>query len=263
MILSKRRAHHRKKPGPKKDSKPSRGPQVYGQLREPFASLQRMAAGEKLSDVELLEFFHSLNERGDELRALHREIYDMREGQQRQQREREREPRRSEWERITREVEQIADRLGHPVDDGIKQTVVALRAHQLETSASCEGHADQGAPFPWIEVSTAEPQGWRESPEAKKAWLEANLRQREQVLGLLEIFYRQRRTQFDSRLIPEPHGLFGAFRLVSLGAAQTPILSAAQIETQMRAFRKEMEDFTAFLTTRYLDDRSEESPPGR
>jgi len=56
-------------------------------------------------------------------------------------------------EGIRQEVENIGDRLGKPIDEGIKETVVMFKANELPTSDSCEGHIERGLPVPYVEVS--------------------------------------------------------------------------------------------------------------
>ena len=49
-------------------------------------------------------------------------------------------------------MEDIRDRLGMPIDPGIKELVVGLCCWKIETTGSCEGHQDRGLPYPWIGV---------------------------------------------------------------------------------------------------------------
>jgi len=56
-------------------------------------------------------------------------------------------------EEIRHDVESISDRLGKPIEEGIKETVVMFKANELPTSDSCEGHIERGLPVPYVEVS--------------------------------------------------------------------------------------------------------------
>ena len=56
-------------------------------------------------------------------------------------------------EKIRHDVESISDRLGKPIEEGIKETVVMFKANELPTSDSCEGHIERGLPVPYVEVS--------------------------------------------------------------------------------------------------------------
>ncbi len=65
------------------------------------------------------------------------------------------------WNSILSKVEQITDKLGKPVDEGIKETVAAFIASGFATDGSCEGHLDGGLPYPWIVIDNLS-QGLRE-----------------------------------------------------------------------------------------------------
>jgi hypothetical protein len=54
-------------------------------------------------------------------------------------------------------IDQLRDGLGMPVDEGIKSAVVAFRASGYTTTASCEGHADHGTLYPWIDFGVEKP----------------------------------------------------------------------------------------------------------
>jgi hypothetical protein len=56
-------------------------------------------------------------------------------------------------EEIRHEVENIGDRIGRPIDEGIRETVVMFKANELPTSDSCEGHIERGLPVSYVEVS--------------------------------------------------------------------------------------------------------------
>lgn len=49
-------------------------------------------------------------------------------------------------------VDHIVDGLGHPIDEQIKPLVIGLLMWGIRTTASCEGHAEEGRHFPWVEV---------------------------------------------------------------------------------------------------------------
>src|SRR2546426_6951982 len=56
------------------------------------------------------------------------------------------------WMKMEQEVGRIADKLGRPIDPGIRESVVALRVLGLTTDGSCEGHLDHGVRAPWIDI---------------------------------------------------------------------------------------------------------------
>ncbi len=63
-----------------------------------------------------------------------------------------RQEKQKRWDEIAARVETIGDKLGKGIDGGVKETVVAFRVLNFETSASCEGHLNRGVASPWIDV---------------------------------------------------------------------------------------------------------------
>lgn len=61
------------------------------------------------------------------------------------------------WDEIAAEVDQITDRLGKPIDPGIRETVIGLMASGFDTEQSCEGHLDHGIPAPWVDIGVKVP----------------------------------------------------------------------------------------------------------
>ncbi len=57
-----------------------------------------------------------------------------------------------EWDKVKSEIENTADAEGHGIDEGIKDTVIALNAFDITTGQSCEGHLDSGMSAPWVRI---------------------------------------------------------------------------------------------------------------
>ena len=161
----------------------------------------------------------------------------------------------AEWKRKRAEVDEIVDNLGKGIDGGIKDVVTALLVHNFSTSGSCEGHVNEkghGYPFPWIEVYTPAPEGWKENEEKKKEWAVENLRQQKRMMGDLDEFYKDRHPPIDMRLIFRQIGMFGGFRLQSMGAEVMVLLTLEEQKEKLRIYRQEMNDFAEFLKEKYL-----------
>jgi len=60
--------------------------------------------------------------------------------------------KQEKWNETLASVESIADRKGKPVDEGIKETVVAFLVNNIQTNNSCEGHLDWGRPYPFVDI---------------------------------------------------------------------------------------------------------------
>jgi hypothetical protein len=155
------------------------------------------------------------------------------------------------WERKQQEVNGIADRLGKGIDEGIKETIVALLMYRFSTTASCEGHLDRGCSYPWVEIETPAPKGWKRNKGKQREWRIANLKQRKKMMELLRKFYESRDTPFDAKLSFASLS-FGTFHILSMGAELTPLLSSRKRKQKLNLYRKEMRDFTVFLSERYL-----------
>lgn len=124
------------------------------------------------------------------------------------------------YNEVKKEVSQITDRLGTPIDKGIEKLVIALRMWDFPTDASCEGHQDLGAPYPWVQIYAPE--------QPEKAWIQANQHERHKLSRLLNEFYK---TEPDfQKFAYEDIGIFGAFRLVPNVPRKTKITEAKLLE---------------------------------
>ena len=72
---------------------------------------------------------------------------------------------------IKKGVDLIKDKLGKPVEEGIKELIIGLHYCGIETESSCEGHhKDRGLPYPWVKISDfseklAKVVGWQNRPK--------------------------------------------------------------------------------------------------
>lgn len=139
------------------------------------------------------------------------------------------------YNEVKQEVEQIRDGLGMPIDDGVKQVVIALRLWNFPTSASCEGHLDRGAPYPWVEIYAPD--------QEEKSWLRANRHQRNRLTKLLNEFYEA--TNSKCRFGYEDIGIYGGFRLIDEG-----VKSMKKSATSLERQRKDFDVFAEFLIDR-------------
>lgn len=61
--------------------------------------------------------------------------------------------RKDKWRAISLEIEKTADALGYGIDKNIKDLVIALNVHGINTTQSCEGHAEkENYSAPWIQI---------------------------------------------------------------------------------------------------------------
>lgn len=62
---------------------------------------------------------------------------------------------------IRAEIDRWRDPCGKKVDEGIKETLIALNAMGIHTTSSCEGHIDSGLPKPLIQIENPEVPIWQ------------------------------------------------------------------------------------------------------
>ncbi|KKP33008.1 MAG: hypothetical protein A2312_04535 [Candidatus Staskawiczbacteria bacterium RIFOXYB2_FULL_32_9] len=164
------------------------------------------------------------------------------------------------WEEKQREVDKIVDGLGEEIDKNIKDVVVAFVANGFSTSASCEGHIvsesekQRGELYPWIDICLPEPEGWQESEDKKEQWRAENLLQRQRLKNLLKEFYKDKQVTDDANLIFEDIGIFGRFRIRSLGGENMQSLNSERQKQLQKIYRKEMNDFAKFLKQKFMLD---------
>lgn len=161
------------------------------------------------------------------------------------------------WRELEQRVNELADKLGLGIDEGIKETVVALQAHGLETAQSCEGHDDRGQALPYVLVEAEEPDGWQNNEKLKRQWRAENERLAERLADLVEQWYTARAERGETvdpeaRLEPHPQGIFGAVRLEPRSQERMTRLSPERRVASAGPYREEMHHFSAFLHERFL-----------
>lgn len=163
------------------------------------------------------------------------------------------------WEQIAEEVDAITDVLGHSIEDGIKPAVIALQALEFPTSQSCEGHVrteegeeQQGNAYPWVEIYAPEPEGIESEEEKERVWRTANLKLQRRMIEYLAQFYESRKSDFDARMGFRNIGMFGGFRIQSIGGEIMEILSLKEQQEKRELYKSEMDKFTAFLKEQYF-----------
>ncbi len=169
----------------------------------------------------------------------------------------ERAAKEQEWQRLSEKADQVADRLGEPIDPGIKEIVVGLWAHGLTTGQSCEGHDDRAEALPWVSIEAPEPEGWQDNPELTKQWQKDNEQLASRFRETLDDWYRQRTADGEHipdelRLVEAPQGIYGAFRIES--GSQERISGLPKVERAKEAtpHREEMRRLTDYLKERFL-----------
>lgn len=188
----------------------------------------------------------------------------------------------TKWNEILAQVNELKDTLGHGIDDGIKETVVALNIYDFMTSQSCEGHTNDGEKAPWIDfkvqgVNEAIIEAEKVMEEADKAAAAGNPEEEvralykkahaaqdaaekplyEKALELvphLDDFYQGRQVPFDTRLIFRTGA--SRVRLINQGAMLQSARTAEIQAERLVAYQKEMKEFTEYLKNKYFQTLS-------
>ncbi len=183
--------------------------------------------------------------------------------------------RAQQWLEATEQFGRMTDALGTPLDEGIRETVIALNVLGVSTLASCYGHLDRGQASPWIEVGDPgarplarvamlklqraeqacargahEDERHARKAEAETAVLDVrrlHLVERAKLLHLLDGFYRQRLVAADRRLIITALDWMGSGRLESQGTDHQVVAPPEERASRLIEYQDEMRQFTAFL----------------
>lgn len=139
-------------------------------------------------------------------------------------------------------VDSITDRLGMPIDSGIKETVIVLRLLGFKTSQSCEGHSDRALPFPWVMIDCDE--------RSQSVTGAADIRMAE----YLEEFYQTHTAAKWARL--SMRHFKDGFRLASyIGRAAKKFRESGMLheyEVMQKNCQREMWHFTDFLKGKFF-----------
>lgn len=61
------------------------------------------------------------------------------------------------YETVRAEVDRMmTDKLGMPIDKGVRELVTALRMFGVRTTMSCHGHAHRRGSYPWVRVDSTD-----------------------------------------------------------------------------------------------------------
>lgn len=182
------------------------------------------------------------------------------------------------WNDAALMVEGFRDGLGLKVDEGIKETVVALIVSGFKTRQSCEGHLNRAIAAPWVDIQVegteelqsqvnqafndaeAAERAGKSNDELDELFSRANtlhkeaqrpmLKEASRVMELLNVFYSNRQVSNDRRLTINPFGSF--FRIESEGSFLQDIANDQTKNEKLQEYQEEMRTFTAFLKERYF-----------
>jgi hypothetical protein len=155
---------------------------------------------------------------------------------------------------IRAEIDSLTDRIGTPVDEGVKNLVVLLNAYGCRTSGSCEGHADRDYSLPYIDVGPETPRNYQvvgRNQDLKRRLESSADKMKSKVGELLGLFYEGRSVSDEAKLSIDayPTGLriqpAGTDRIESLGITE-------EKEHLFKLCQEEVQEFGKFLEKQFL-----------
>ncbi|MDZ7798954.1 MAG: hypothetical protein U5L76_05150 [Patescibacteria group bacterium] len=167
---------------------------------------------------------------------------------------------------IEKEVAEMEDNLGKEIDPGIRETLVSVKAHDLPTSQSCEGHNHRGEALPWIQIENPAPAGWEEDDNKKELWCRWNKRDADKLQILLDEWYEERNKQGQEvrdklKLDLMPISQYQAVRLEPKAQAEisgkgkvTKKMKKEREKQDLEPYKKEMKDFGQWLRNKFLEE---------
>jgi len=169
------------------------------------------------------------------------------------------------WQQAVREVDRLVDKLGTPMDAGIKDAVVTLKLLGYKTIGSCQGHLDHGTGGPWIHLLIDE----AEDLEKRLVRRRKNIPPLEAVLirrqvksvankhlqplrRLLTEFYATRKVRLDLKIsVYNPGGGFVVIESRGVNALLWKnLLEPRYSEKLLTDYQSEMSALTSFLRTK-------------
>ncbi len=173
------------------------------------------------------------------------------------------------WRQFAEEIDKIRDRLGKKVDEGIKEALIGLRAFDIHTTQSCEGHENWATGGPYIDVESPKNkelnERFRELIEKdvdrdedeefanlKKEITKNNLEERKKLIALLDEFYKGRDVSFEVRLMIDSMA-GGRSRLENQGVDMQQIEDDMEKKKErLKAFQEEMRSFQEFIKSKFF-----------
>lgn len=175
------------------------------------------------------------------------------------------------WQKEKEKLGKIADNLGMPIDEGIKDAIVGLKLLGFETDGSCEGHINQeGVGGPWVDLTSEEIKALE--PEREKIFEESlvkgesdlneearrrvdeidakKLKIQARAINLLAEFYANRKSIYDVMIIVAPiiNG-----RIQCMGTDVANILPKKEQKKKLKEYRQEFNNFTEFLKDKFFE----------
>ncbi|MBU1089165.1 hypothetical protein KKC08_03730 [Patescibacteria group bacterium] len=172
--------------------------------------------------------------------------------------------KRLNWIDTEREVGEMKDVVGKPVERKIKPVVVGLRARGINTHDSCGGHLNRGGVAPRVSVGgpnlrVLATRHWEQldkgllGVEIAREMEEERKRERLKIEPLVREYNETRNVPDDTRLVVRRDAL-GSDRIESFGVPAFEQSGGLGIgkRIKVKEYQKEMNEFGRFLKKKFL-----------
>lgn len=175
------------------------------------------------------------------------------------------------WDRLYNLFGRVTDGLGKEIDQGIKETVVALNMARIRTKASCEGHLHWGKAYPWIDIECPQADALQveilqcldlDSKAGKGRSLKTKglidrhrsllVEEERKLAELLGAFYHVHPVEYDRHLVLVRF-IKGECRLQSHGSEYQPFRNSVERAQKLKEYQEEMQAFALFLKEGFID----------
>lgn len=172
-----------------------------------------------------------------------------------------------EWDEVAIEVEGLVDKVGQPVDSGIKQLIIGLRCLGVPTAYSCEGHLDGTQAYPSVDVIAEDlPDdiyAKQESVDSLTQLIEMypvvnqirekNFAAFQTMIEILDQYYHDRNVSSGQRIVLIPWDDFGLFRMECQGSRLQEFRTEPEKKECLKIYQQEMNDLAYYLRDQIIN----------
>jgi hypothetical protein len=196
------------------------------------------------------------------------------------------------WDTFLKKIDITTDNLGMPIDENIKQAIVAMNLLGLRTAGSCQGHVDEYILFPYIYCEVkGEPKlkydgersirikiikkynikNWNivytndeiwndywtqvkslENSNKYKKWAKKNESLGKKISLLINKFNKKRNPTNNNKL--QVIRMYPGYRIVALDVKKENLFSKKEKIKLIKLSQKEFADFTIFLKKEFFNN---------
>ena len=143
-----------------------------------------------------------------------------------------------------------------PIDSGILELVVGLRAFNIPTQSSCAGHKERNSAFPHVQI-LAENEHIdfddysEQMMKIKKEWIRENIIIQDKLINLLTEFYQTRKAEYKYQISLHTMLDWAGVVLKCIGSDLLQYMPPEKFKKELLKYQKEMKMFGKFLVKKY------------